>query len=98
MYEANAGVDLGLVAELIAFVAIAFAPRVASKIEVVRSRYAVLQVIDSAAQREPVEILGLGLAGLLVVETIDPAGECLVCRDAAKGRLPEMAVGGEEAG
>ena len=34
----------------------------------------------------------------MVVQAIDPAGQCLVLRDAAKGGLPQMAVRGEKSG
>lgn len=57
-----------------------------------------LQVIEAAVEREPVEVVGGIVEGVLAVEVGDPAGEGLIGGESAIGGLPEVRVRGDEAG
>ncbi len=66
--------------------------------EVVGGGDAALEVIEAAEKGEPVLVVGGGFRGVGGVEVVDPAVKGLVGGEAAVGGLPEVGVGGDEAG
>src|SRR3954470_22998169 len=63
--------------------------------EVVDGRDAMADMVEAAVQREPVLVVDRGEAALATANA-SPAAQELVHRQAAKGRLVDVAVGGDE--
>jgi hypothetical protein len=95
--EAKAGFGFGAELGFVEGVALILPTRPAV-IEVVGGGDSVLQVVQAAVEREPVEVVRGIVEGVFAVEVVDPAGEGLVGGESAVGGLPEVRVRGDEAG